>query len=153
MSQRVGDQANAVTAATRARRIDHVGVLVRDADVAAARFVAQLGLERGIDWTEPLGRFRLLYLEAGDTTLQLVQPLTFEGPLASALTTSGEGLHHVCLAVDDLDRSLADMAVPIAGEPYPGGKGTRVCFLADRTHGVLVELTETKGPSVGPITS
>lgn len=141
MSQQAIDPATTVGAGTLARRIDHVGVLVRDADIAAARFVAQLGLERGIDWTEPDGRFRLLYLEAGDTTLQLVQPLA-EGPLATALATSGEGLHHVCFAVDDLDRSLTDLAAPTISDPYLGGKGTRVCFLADRTHGVLVELTE-----------
>lgn len=141
MSQQASEPVLEVAAGTRARRIDHVGMLVRDADVAAARFVAQLGVTQGIDWTEPGGRFRLLYLEAGDTTLQLVQPLA-DGPLATALGTNGEGLHHVCFAVDDLDRSLAELAVPIAGPPYLGGKGARVCFLAEPTHGLVVELTE-----------
>lgn len=143
MSQQTREPA-VVPAGTRARRIDHVGMLVHDADIAAARFVAQLGLTHGIDWTEPGGRFRLLYLEAGDTTLQLVQPLA-EGPLATALATSGEGLHHVCFSVDDLDRSLDELAVPIAGPPYLGGKGSRVCFLAEPTHGLVVELTEMAG--------
>lgn len=141
MSQQAIDPAMDVVVGTRARRIDHVGVLVRDADIASVRFVAQLGLERGIDWTEPGGRFRLLYLEAGDTTLQLVQPLA-DGPLATALASSGEGLHHVCFAVDDLDRSLRELDAPTLSDPYLGGKGTRVCFLADRVHGVFVELTE-----------
>lgn len=142
MSHQASEPILEVASGTRARRIDHVGMLVRDADVAATRFVAQLGLTRGIDWTEPRSRFRLLYLEAGGTTLQLVQPLA-DGPLATALATNGEGLHHVCFAVDDLDRSLAELAVPVAGPPYLGGKGTRVCFLAEPTHGLVVELTET----------
>ncbi len=73
--------------------------------------------------------------------LQLVQPLA-DGPLATALASSGEGLHHVCFAVDDLDRSLRELDAPTLSDPYLGGKGTRVCFLADRVHGVFVELTE-----------
>jgi methylmalonyl-CoA epimerase len=141
MSQQASQPNLQVAPGASVRRIDHVGMLVRDADIAATRFVTQLGLTRGTDWVEPGGRFRLLYLEAGDTTLQLVQPLA-DGPLATALAANGEGLHHICFAVDDLDRALTGLAVPVAGPPYVGGKGTRVCFLAEPTHGVVVELTE-----------
>lgn len=123
------------------RGIDHVGVIVNDIDDAAEHFGSTYGLKKGTDWTEPNGRFRLLYLESGATTLQLVQPLT-GGPLAQYLASHGEGLHHVCFAVDDLDGAITSLQKATDGAPYVGGRGARVCFLADRQHGVIVELTE-----------
>ena len=127
-----------------ARRIDHVGVIVKDADASATSLVARLGLVRGVDWVDPDGRFRLVYLESGDTTLQLVQPLR-EGALSDHLHARGEGLHHVCFAVDDLDAALLALDVSVDSAPYMGGKGARVCFLADRPSGILIELTEDSG--------
>src|SRR5688500_6739629 len=99
-----------------ARRIDHVGVIVHDADDSATSLTERLGLARGVDWTDPDGRFRLVYLECGDTTLQLVQPLA-EGALSRHLQTRGEGLHHVCFAVDDLDAALAALEPMVDGVP------------------------------------
>lgn len=130
------------------RRIDHVGVIVHDADAAAVQMESGLGLVRGIDWRDPEGRFRLLYLECGDTTLQLVQPLR-DGALADHLRERGEGLHHVCFTVEDLDATLAALGTSIETAPYMGGKGARVCFLAERSSGVLVELTEPLPPRSG----
>lgn len=124
-----------------ARRIDHVGVVVRDIDAAAAHFEMRFSLTRAVDWDDPAGRFRLAYLECGDTTLQLVQPLA-DGPIATHLRTKGEGLHHICFAVDDLPGAVATGLLRIEGVPYVGGKGSQVCFLSDPVHGVVVELTE-----------
>jgi methylmalonyl-CoA/ethylmalonyl-CoA epimerase len=132
-----------------ARRIDHVGVIVEDADRAAGPLISRLGLVRGIDWTDPGGRFRLVYLESGDTTLQLVQPLA-QGTLSQHLRTYGEGLHHVCFAVDDLDAAIESLDSGVDGAPYLGGKGARVCFLSERHSGVLIELTEDPAASSAP---
>jgi len=121
------------------KRIDHIGVMVADADAAVGTFTAQFGFVTTDDWIEPDGAFRLVYLDSGDTTMQLVQPLT-QGPLMDDLNSRGEGLHHVCFLVDDLDHAIGDN--PTNSDPYVGGRGSRVCFLAERRHGVLVELTE-----------
>jgi methylmalonyl-CoA/ethylmalonyl-CoA epimerase len=124
-----------------ARRIDHVGVLVVDAEAARATFAEGFGLQPSEDWTEPKGSFRLVYLDSGDTTLQLVQPIG-PGPLMDELAERGEGLHHLCFQIEGFDRTLDSLASGTNGEPYVGGRGSRVCFLTQRKHGVLVELTE-----------
>lgn len=129
-----------------ARRIDHVGVVVREAEAAIAHFRRRYGLALDGDWTDPEGRFRLVYLTAGATTLQLVMPLR-EGPLMAFLDDRGEGLHHVCFEVADLDQAIGAIDGRTVTDPYLGGRGARVCFLADRAHGVLVELTEAPSPA------
>ncbi len=127
--------------ALTARRIDHVGVVVRDMEAAITHFTSRYGLTLDQDWTEPSGRFRLVYLVAGATTLQLVMPFT-AGPVTAFLDERGEGLHHVCIEVDDLDAAVAAAGGRIEADPYLGGRGARVCFLSDRSCGVLMELTE-----------
>lgn len=127
--------------ASRAQRIDHVGILVESSELAAAYFTAEFGLERKVDWTSPSGQFRLVYLAAGDTTLQLVEPLA-PGPLMDELQSRGESIHHVCFQVGELDEALSQLQSAPAGPSYVGGMGKSVCFLAERRFGVLVELTE-----------
>jgi methylmalonyl-CoA/ethylmalonyl-CoA epimerase len=137
---------------TLARRIDHVGIAVHDAAATAALFRDRFGTEIEVTADLDDGSARLVYLQAGDTTLQLVQPLQ-PGPLADFLARQGEGLHHVCLAVDSLDRALA--ALPgetgTIGGAYMGGRGCRVVFTRQPMAGVLIELTETGAPT-GPTT-
>jgi len=129
-----------------ARRIDHVAVVVKDADEAVTRFAADLGLVVSADVRSPDGGVRLVYLEAGDTTLQLVQPLR-PGPVAVWLRDCGEGLHHICFDVPDLAGALASLPDEDPAAITMGGRGCPVAFIDARPHGVVIELTETV-PSV-----
>lgn len=123
------------------RRIDHIGVVVRDAQAAAQAWVDRFGL-RLMGTADVLdGSVRLVYLDAGDTTLQLVQPLS-PGILTKHLEQRGEGLHHLCFLVDD----VREAAWSLGGDPRPyvyrGGRGADVCFVDPTPCGVLIELTE-----------
>jgi methylmalonyl-CoA/ethylmalonyl-CoA epimerase len=129
------------------RRIDHVGVAVRDITTSLRYYVDVLGMTLSDDVILSDGSARLAYLEAGDTTLQLVQPL-LPGPVADHLAVLGEGLHHVCFTVDSLDAALH--ALP-GDEPndgiYIGGRQCRVSFIRARPNGLVVELTEMLPPA------
>lgn len=126
------------------RRIDHVGVVVRDVEASSREFVERLGMTVTAMSDLADGSARLLYLEAGDSTLQLVQPLQ-PGNLADFLAANGEGLHHVCFMVDVLEPALGGLSgeADRVDSIYMGGRGCRVVFLGARSAGVLVELTET----------
>ncbi|MBA2634964.1 MAG: VOC family protein [Chloroflexi bacterium] len=123
-----------------AQRIDHIGIVVHDADAAAAYYRDTFGLQPGADVVLPDGSARLVYLEAGDTTLQLVQPLR-AGPAADHLAARGEGLHHVCFAVSDLRHALASLPNEPDAVVSPGGRGLHVSFIGARPNGVTIELT------------
>lgn len=122
------------------RQVDHVAVAVRDTDAALPYFTGALGLTVVGDEYAPAPGVRLTYLDGGNVVLQLVCPHR-DGPVATFLAEQGEGLHHVCFAVNDLEDSLTGLG----GEPsavFPGGRGRRCAFLPDRPSGVRIELTE-----------
>src|SRR6188474_2445067 len=112
-------------------KLDHVAVAVRDAEAAAATF-AKLGLElTGVE-DVPDQRARVAFFDIGSAHLELVAPIE-EGSLSRSIDKRGEGLHHICLEVDDLEKALALVkAVGIAvvdEKPRPGAGGTRIAFL------------------------
>jgi methylmalonyl-CoA/ethylmalonyl-CoA epimerase len=128
--------------------LDHVAILVRDADAAIAYFQAAFGLPLVSDERVAAAGVRLAYLAAGPALLQIVEPIA-AGPLRDDLERSGEGLHHLCLATDDIEATVARLAPERRGEIAPGGRGRRTFFLPDPPHGLRIELTE-RAPSLGP---
>jgi methylmalonyl-CoA/ethylmalonyl-CoA epimerase len=65
--------------------------------------------------------------------------------MAKFLEKRGEGIHHICYEVDDINAevtSLKAKGIEIIGEPKPGAEGKSVFLHPRGTHGVLVELVE-----------
>lgn len=125
--------------------IDHVALLVRDIDAALPYYTEQLGFRLIADeQTQASGGARLAYLDAGNVVIQLVSPTAANGPIADHLNSHGEGLHHICLTVDDIEQTLAAFA-PGADVPIAlGGRGRRTAFLPSRPNGLITELTEAE---------
>ncbi len=127
-------------------RIHHVGIVVRDAEQAAATYQAGLGLE-ALAFEEVRGAVRVALLRAGDAQLQLIQPLREDTLWAAALRDRGEGIHHCALEVADLRDAVA--AVTAAGvrvlDPHPrrDAGGVLAVFLDPAaTGGPLIELVQ-----------
>lgn len=134
------------------RRLDHVGIATLDADRSAAWYVDVLGLVVMGDEYVQAADVRLVYLVAPGsppdvTTVQLVQPFG-PGMVRRFVDSNGEGLHHLCFAVDNIEAVLAGGGVD-SEHVFLGGRGRRACFLSERASGVVVELTETM-PVVAP---
>jgi len=91
------------------RRIHHVGVVVKQISEAYRfyRDVLELPLlkERTI---EDQG-VRAALLAAGDTEIELLEPLSPSTGVARFLARHGEGLHHLCFETADVSASLADL--------------------------------------------
>lgn len=127
------------------RRIDHVGVVVRDIEQARMAYIKKLGLEPDGDELVENVNVRLAYLKCADDShpawLQLVQPVG-PGPVADFLAEHGEGLHHVCFGVPDISHALQLIEGEAGAAVFRGGRGRSACFLGARPGNVLIELTE-----------
>ena len=119
--------------------IDHIGIVVHDAD-KACEFYRGLGFTVRHDEVLEHIAVRLVYLDSRPIMIQLVQPIG-EGAVAQFLTDRGEGLHHICFVVDTIDDFLHDHPAEIA-PVFQGGRGRAACFVASEPNRVLVELTE-----------
>jgi methylmalonyl-CoA/ethylmalonyl-CoA epimerase len=126
--------------------LDHLAILVADTEVALELWRDRFGFPVVLSEVVNEGTIRLTHLDLGNTHLQLVQPLREDHPLWAWIQENGEGLHHLCLAVDDVSLAAeraAERGLP-AGErrPHQGTMGKEALFL-DRsaTGDVQVELT------------
>lgn len=130
-----------------ARRIDHVAIATRDAESAADWYVRTLAMTIVGDEVVNAVGARLIYLvpQGSDpeeaTMLQLVEPLT-GGAIRNFIERRGEGLHHVCFAVDSISRLLARVSQD-PSSVFRGGRQRLACFMDEQPLGVILELTET----------
>lgn len=123
------------------QEIDHVAVIVHDADLSARYYIDHFGLRRVLEQelTEP--KVRLVHLQAGDIFLQLVQP-TGPGNLMDDLSAFGESLHHVCFRVEKIEAFVGTMPEETDPRTFVGGGGRRACFLKSPPTGTRIELIE-----------
>ena len=130
-------------------RIHHVATVVKDID-AAVRFHAEvLGLPLEQIADVPSQEVRIAFLTAGDSKIELVAPTNSTSGVAHFLASKGEGFHHLCLEVDDIDAELLRLAgagVQLINDVAVEGVEGPVAFLHPKScHGVLVELIEAPG--------
>lgn len=129
-------------------KLDHLGVAVTSIDAALAVYRA-LGLAEEKRELVPAQKVTAAFLPVGESRIELLEPTAEDSPVARFLARRGEGIHHVCFAVEDLEAALADLAGQgfrlIHSEPVAGADGKRVAFLhPDAAHGVLIELSERR---------
>ncbi len=130
-------------------RLNHVAIAVPDLEVAATRYRDALGADVSDPQNLPEHGVRVVFVELGNTKVELLEPLGDESPIAAFLIKNpAGGMHHVCYEVDDIaaarDRLLADGSRVLGdGEPKTGAHGKPVLFLHPKDFcGTLVELEE-----------
>jgi methylmalonyl-CoA/ethylmalonyl-CoA epimerase len=132
-------------------RVDHVGIVVADTAAAVQMYAALFGLRP--DPTVEVERegVRLTFLRgalgAEATTVELLEPTRADTGVARFLERRGEGMHHVCFEVDDVQREIERLAAlgyqVLDQAPRRGAHGERLAFVHPKTtRGVLVELYE-----------
>ena len=130
-------------------RIHHTGVVVRSLEEASAFFRDALGLRFLKEAMIEDQGVKAALLDLGNSLLELLEPVEPDTGIARYLESRGEGLHHVCLEVDDIEATLADLkakGVPLVDEaPRDGLTGTVAFLHPSALHGVLVELVH--GPT------
>ncbi len=125
--------------------LDHIGIAVSSLEDASVWHA--LGLETQHLETVETQRVRTAFLSVGNSNLELLEPTSPDSPIAKFIEKRGEGIHHICLRVDDLPAHLARLEQQgfrlINPQPVPGAHGCRVAFLHPAAgRGVLIELSE-----------
>lgn len=125
----------------------HIGIILADLEPAATLFRERLGLEVTGPQEEPELGLAIMWVRAGDTTLELVAPTRADSRAAAAVARGEVGVHHVALEVEGLDALLGVLGEAGVGlrdvVPRQGAHGSRVAFLDPAAAGgALIELVE-----------
>lgn len=126
------------------RRIHHVGIVVERLAAAYAFYRDVLGLPLVREAEVAEQGVRAALLAAGDSEVELLEPLDSDTPVGRFLARRGEGLHHVCFETPDVAAALADLdrrGVRLIDRLPRQGLAGRIGFLhPGACSGVLVEL-------------
>ncbi len=131
--------------------LDHVAIAVTDLEAAVKYYVEVLGfaapeLEEVADQ-----QVRTAIFGHGVGRIELISPTSSAAPVAKFLEKRGEGLHHICVEVADIEAALRDLkakgAKLVDESPRIGAGGARIAFVHPRgAHGVLTELRQGVQP-------
>jgi len=128
-------------------RVDHVGIAVRDLDVAIAFYERAFGVTLAHRETVEEQGVEEAMFRVGESWIQLLRPLGPDTPVGKYIEKRGEGVHHVGYGVPDLKATLEHLRSEgmqlIDAEPRAGSRGTMVAFVHPKSvGGVLVELVQ-----------
>lgn len=131
------------------KKLYHVAIAVRNLEEVEKLYETALGLtvehreiieEQGV-------KTSMMVPENGGTAIELLEPLGENSPISKFLEKRGEGIHHVCFIVDDIEAALERLRSEgidlIDNEPRIGAYNAKVAFIHPKAmNGVLIELAE-----------
>lgn len=131
------------------RKIEHLGMACRSAEAAAKFYTEVLGLPVVSREELPDMKLQVVKVRVGESVLELLEPQAGEPVISKFLGSRGEGIHHVCLEVEDIREAIRELKEkgysPLWDEPKVGAGGKWVTFLRPKdTFGVLLELNQDR---------
>ena len=130
-----------------AKGLEHVAIAVKDLDAAVHYYVHVLGFAPPELEVVADQKVRTAIFGHGMGRIELICPTDATSSVAKFLEKRGEGLHHICVEVDDLVATLKELkakgAALIDSEPRIGAGGAQIAFVHPKgAHGVLTELRQ-----------
>lgn len=129
------------------RKIAHIGVAVKNIQEVEKLYSEILGLS--ITGREVSPDNKVSFIPLGDTAVELLESVEPDGAIARHIEKRGEGIHHIALEVDNIEKTLEELKAKglalIDQKPRAGAHDSKIAFLHPKgTHGVLLELCEPK---------
>ncbi|MFT3841351.1 MAG: methylmalonyl-CoA epimerase [Myxococcaceae bacterium] len=135
----------------KAKGLDHVAIAVKNLEEVMAFYKTAFGLEADEIETVEDQKVRTAIYGHGLGRIELICPTEEGTGVAKFLEKRGEGLHHICIEVEDIEAALATLkaqgAQLIDEKPKIGAGGAKIAFVHPKgAHGVLTELRQGTKP-------
>jgi methylmalonyl-CoA/ethylmalonyl-CoA epimerase len=130
------------------RKIEHIGIAVRDLKAANATYSALFNKPPyKMEVVESEG-VSTSFFEMGSSKIELLEATREDSAIAKFIEKRGEGIHHIAYDVEDIHaeraRLISEGFQPL-GEVRHGADNKYVCFFHPKSsHGVLVELCQER---------
>ena len=133
-------------------RVDHVAIAVNSVIEALKNYEKILKIDK-IDIEEvPTERVKVAILKLGDTRIELMEPTANDSPIKKFLTERGEGIHHIAITADDIERDVERAIASgtrMIGNIRTGSYGRKITFIHPKSmNGVLTEFCQAPPESM-----
>jgi methylmalonyl-CoA/ethylmalonyl-CoA epimerase len=128
-------------------KIEHIGIAIKDIKEASEFYKDVFEFKISEEMESPERKLRIAFTEISGVKLEFLMPTEKESVVAKFIDKRGEGIHHICFEVDDIEKTVSDLrskGVELVDEkPWVGGEGKKIIFLQPKSmYGVLIELKE-----------
>ena len=129
------------------KKIEHIGIAVKDLDKANALYESLLGTASyKTEYVESEG-VKTSFFKVGESKIELLEATKPESAIAKFIDKRGEGMHHIAFAVADIKAEIKRLEkegfIVLNKEPKRGADNKLVAFLHPKsTAGVLIELCQ-----------
>jgi methylmalonyl-CoA epimerase len=129
------------------KKVDHIAIAVRNLDEALQLYDKLFGARPSKIEIIPQQGVKAALIPMGQgSEIELLEPIDPQSGVAKFIESRGEGIHHICLEVEDVDRELDTLAakgVQLIDKQGRHGLAGKVGFLHPKsTKGVLIELAQ-----------
>lgn len=133
-------------------KLHHIGFISHDISNTFRVFKDIFGAKRVSDpFLDKKQQVNEVLIELGGEVIQLFEPVSEASPVYNFLRKRGEGLHHLCYEVSDIEKAIAefrDKGIEVIFEPFEAFEGRRAAFISPfATGNLLIELVESKPKS------
>jgi methylmalonyl-CoA/ethylmalonyl-CoA epimerase len=131
------------------RKIEHIGIAVRDIKAAGAIYEKLLNTQIYKVEEVESEAVRTAFLQSGPNKVELLEGTSQDSVINHFLEKKGEGLHHVAFDVEDIEAEMqrlkAEGFILLNDTPKEGADNKLVCFVHPKSaNGVLIELCQEK---------
>lgn len=131
------------------KKISHIAIAVKSIEEVRSFYEDILGLK--IEKIEEVWerKVKVAFIPIGETRIELVQPISEDSPVKKFLDERGNGLHHICFEVKEIEKEmerLKEKGIKFTSDkPEKGAEEKFVCFIHPKSaYGILIELNEKR---------
>ncbi len=129
------------------RKIEHIGIAVKDIEAANNMFAQLAGLGLLKMETVASEGVKVSFFQVGESKIEFLQPTSPDSPIAKFIEKNGEGIHHIAFDVEnvseELERLQGEGFELIHSKPKEGADNKLIAFVHPRsTHRTLIELCQ-----------
>lgn len=130
------------------KHIDHVGIAVKDLEVAISTYEKLLGTECYKQEVVEEQKVNTAFFRTGESKIELLGATSEDSVIAKYVEKKGEGMHHVAFEVNDIHAEMKRLRekgfTVLSEEPSKGADNKLVAFVHPKnTKGVLVEICQS----------
>jgi methylmalonyl-CoA/ethylmalonyl-CoA epimerase len=129
------------------KKVEHIGVAVASIEKSIHLFRDLLGIPLERIYESDAIKTKIAFFPVEGCTIELIEPLDPSSPAAKFIQNRGEGIHHICLGVDNVEAALRhyeSLGIELRDKtPRKTQDGRIIAFLDPKsTNGILIELEQ-----------